>query len=62
MGKMMKKKGKDYIWSKNSNIVNIALNYSKKEQRRENARRVAPVTLLCNKKKNDKKNKKQTPI
>lgn len=36
---------------KNSNIVNIALDVKKREQRRENARRVAPVTLLCNKKK-----------
>lgn len=36
---------------KNSNLIQIALDYKKQEQRRENARRVAPVTLLCEKKK-----------
>ena len=35
----------------NNNTINIALDYKKREQRKENARRVAPITLLCNKKK-----------
>ena len=31
----------------NNNIVNIAIDFQKQKQRKENARRVAPVTLLC---------------
>lgn len=33
------------------NLIQIALDFQKQEQRRENARRVAPVTLLCIEKK-----------
>lgn len=47
----MKKKEKNCIWSKNSNTINIAIDYHKKKQRRKNTKRVAPVTLLCNKKR-----------
>jgi len=36
---------------KNSNLVHIALDWQKQKQRRENAKAVAPITILCNKKK-----------
>ena len=36
---------------KNSNMIHIALDYKKQEQRRNNAKKLAPITCLCNDKK-----------
>ena len=33
---------------KNSNIVHIALDWQKQEQRRKNAKLLAPITSFCN--------------
>lgn len=46
----MEKSLRGVISIKNSNILNIASDYLKQKQRKENAKKVAPVTFLCHKK------------